>query len=254
MEERKQFTFYLSIFKALRKIKKKPDRADAYDAICAYALFGDEPDLEKLPDSVSIAFELIRPVLDASRRKAKNGKQGGIKAKQTESKPEANESKPQANGSKPYDTASEGEKEKEKEKEIEIEHECVKGSPAESKPTAPGSAFTSFWESYPNKINREDAWNAWKSLNPDSGNVQSIMDGLESWKRSDRWTEDGGRYIPSAAKWLRDRRWEITPPAAKQKVPMGASGKLGEAELEAIQRVLREVDDNAVGTPGNRLD
>ena len=80
------------------------------------------------------------------------------------------------------------------------------------------------------------------------------MDGLEAWRRSDRWTEDGGRYIPSAAKWLRDRRWEITPPAGKQKVPMGASGRLGEAELEAIQRVLREVDDNAVGTPGNRLD
>ena len=239
MEERKQFTFYLSIFKALRRIKKKPDRADAYDAICAYALFGEEPDLEKLPDSVSMAFELIRPNLDASRRKAKNGKQGGSKTKQTESKPEANVSKQD-------DTSSEGEKEKEKEieieieKEIEIEHECVKASPAESKPTAPGSAFTSFFDKYPNKINREEAWTAWKSLNPDSGNVLAIMDGLEAWKRSDRWTEEGGRYVPSAAKWLRDRRWEITPPAGKQKVPMGASGKLGEAELEAIQRVLRE--------------
>ena len=249
MEERKQFTFYLSIFKALRKIKKKPDRADAYDAICAYALFGEEPDLEKLPDSVSIAFELIRPVLDASRRKAKNGKQGGSKTKQTESKPEANVSNQD-------DTSSEGEKEKEKEKEkeIEIEHECVKGSPSKSKPTAPGSAFTSFFDKYPNKINREDAWTAWKILNPDSVAVLSIMDGLEAWRRSDRWTEDGGRYIPSAAKWLRDRRWEITPPPGKQKVPRGASGKLGEAELEAIQRVLREVDDHAVGAPGNRLD
>lgn len=256
MEERKQFTFYLSIFKALRKIKKKPDRADAYDAICAYALFGEEPDLEKLPDSVSIAFELIRPVLDASRRKAKNGKQGGSKCKQTESKPEANASKPEANDTEMDDPASEGEKEKEKEKEkeIEIEHECVKGSPSESKPTAPGSAFTSFFDKYPNKINREDAWNAWKNLNPDSVTVLAIMDGLEAWRRSDRWTEDGGRYIPSAAKWLRDRRWELTPPAGKQKVPMGASGNLGEAELEAIQRVLREVDDHAVGTPGNRLD
>ena len=242
MEERKQFTFYLSIFKALRKIKKKPDRADAYDAICAYALFGEEPDLDQLPDSVSIAFELIRPVLDASRRKAKNGKQGGIKCKQTESKPEANGSKQEANESKMDDASSEGEKEKEKEKEkeIEIEHECVKASPAESKPTAPGSAFTSFWESYPNKINREDAWTAWKSLNPDSVNVHAIMAGLEAWKRSDSWTEDGGRYIPSAAKWLKDRRWEVMPPAGKQKVPMGASGTLGAAELEAIQRVLRE--------------
>lgn len=244
MEERKQFTFYLSIFKALRKIKKKPDRADAYDAICAYALFGEEPDLDKLPDSVSIAFELIRPVLDASRRKAKNGKQGGIKCKQTESKPEANGSKQEANESKMDDASSEGEKEKEKEKEIEkeveIEHECVKRVCAESKPQAEGRSFTGFWEDYPAKINREEAWEAWKAINPDAQTVGRIKAGLEAWKRSPQWTEDGGRYIPSASKWLKDRRWEVLPPAGKQKVPMGASGTLGAAELEAIQRVLRE--------------
>ena len=246
MEERKQFTFYLSIFKALRKIKKKPDRADAYDAICAYALFGEEPDLDKLPDSVSIAFELIRPVLDASRRKAKNGKQGGSKAKQTESKQEANGSKPEANASKTDYSASEGEKEKEKEKEkeiekeIEIEHECVKRGCAESKPQAEGRSFTAFWEDYPAKINREESWETWKAINPDAQTVGRIKAGLEAWKRSPQWTEDGGRYIPSAAKWLKDRRWEVIPPAGKQKVPMGASGTLGAAELEAIQRVLRE--------------
>ena len=170
MEERKQFTFYLSIFKAIRKIKKKTDRADAYDAICAYALFGEDPDLEAMTDSVSIAFELIRPVLDASRRKAKNGKQGGSKAKQTESKQEANGSKPEANASKTDYSASEGEKEKEKEKEkeiekeIEIEHECVKCAGAESKPQAEGRSFTAFWEDYPAKINREEAWETWKAI------------------------------------------------------------------------------------------
>ena len=105
MEERKQFTFYLSIFKAIRKIKKKTDRADAYDAICAYALFGEEPDLEAMADSVSIAFELIRPVLDASRRKSKSGKQGGSKQKQSESKPEANSKQ---TGSKPEEIESKG--------------------------------------------------------------------------------------------------------------------------------------------------
>ena len=68
MEERKQFTFYLSIFKAIRKIKKKTDRADAYDAICAYALFGEEPDLEAMTDSVSIAYEHGKKPTAAQRR------------------------------------------------------------------------------------------------------------------------------------------------------------------------------------------
>ena len=237
MEERKQFTFYLSIFKAIRKIKKKTDRADAYDAICAYALFGEEPDLEAMTDSVSIAFELIRPVLDSSRRKSKSGKKGGSKPKQTESKPEANVKQTE---SKPEESASKGEKEKEEEIEKEIEHECVKRGCAEIKPQAEGRSFTGFWEDYPAKINREEAWETWKAIKPDAQTVGRIKAGLEAWKRSPQWTEDGGRYIPSAAKWLKDRRWEVLPPAGKQKVPMGASGTLGAAELEAIQRVLRE--------------
>lgn len=120
MDGRKQFTFYESFYKSLSRIKKKQDRADAYDIICAYALFNEEPDLDKLPDSVAVAFDLIRPVLDSARKKAVSGKQGG--------------SKPQANGkqtgSKSKQTAKEKEgeiekeNEKEKEKEIEIENEC----------------------------------------------------------------------------------------------------------------------------------
>lgn len=74
--ERTQFTFYESFVKALSRIRKKADRADAYDAICMYALYGVEPDIDRMQDLVAIAFELIRPTLDASRRKARNGKAG----------------------------------------------------------------------------------------------------------------------------------------------------------------------------------
>ena len=91
---RSQFTFYESFASALSRIKKKADRADAYDAICNYALYGTEPDLDKLPDSAAIAFELIKPTLDSSRRKAENGKRGAEKPqanrKQTGSKLKAN--------------------------------------------------------------------------------------------------------------------------------------------------------------------
>lgn len=122
MDERKQFTFYESFFKSLQRIKKKQDRADAYDIICAYALYNKEPDLDKLPDSVAVAFDLIRPVLDSARKKAVSGKQGG-------SKPQA---KQKQNGSNPKQPGREKEGEKEKEvegekeveKENEIENEC----------------------------------------------------------------------------------------------------------------------------------
>lgn len=120
---RKQFTFYESFASALNRIKKKQDRADAYDVIVNYALYGLEPNMDKLPDSAAIAFELIRPNLDASRRKAESGKRGGS-VKQTASKAEAN--------SKQEQTASEKEKEKEKEKEVEIENECYPPTPLQT--------------------------------------------------------------------------------------------------------------------------
>lgn len=114
---RTQFTFYESFYKAISRIKKKADRADAYDIICAYALFQEEPDLDSVSDAVAIAFELLRPVLDKAREKAENGKNGGSKpkanAKQSESKTEANAKVEQAVSKK----------EKEKEVEIEVEKE-----------------------------------------------------------------------------------------------------------------------------------
>lgn len=150
--ERTQFTFYRSFASAIRRIRKDADRARAYDVICDYALDGTEPDFSKLPDSVAIAFDLIKPVLDTGKRKAESGKNGAT-AKQSASKALANgkqsDSKPQANGkqsvskavanskqsdsnavargnAKRGETVSEGEKEKEGEieKEKEKENEC----------------------------------------------------------------------------------------------------------------------------------
>lgn len=94
MDERKQFTFYAGFAKSISRIKKAADRADAYDAIVEYALYGIEPNLEALPDAAAIVFELSKPVLDSSRRKAESGKKGGsaeANAKQNESKQEAND-------------------------------------------------------------------------------------------------------------------------------------------------------------------
>ena len=113
--EREQFTFYQSFAKAISRIKSKAARCDAYDVIVNYALYGIEPDLDKVSDSAAMAFDLIKPNLDASRRKAENGKAGGQR-KQTESKPQAN--------GKQTASKKENEKEGKKEKEKEKENEC----------------------------------------------------------------------------------------------------------------------------------
>ena len=71
---RTQFTFYESFFLAIRRLKDDKMKAALYDAICAYALYGEEPELEDIPAAM---FDLIRPNLDASRKKAANGRKGG---------------------------------------------------------------------------------------------------------------------------------------------------------------------------------
>ena len=129
--ERSQFTFYASFAKAAERIRKKSDRCDFYDAVKDYAIYGKDPDLDVVSDTVAVAFELVRPTLDASKRKAESGKRGGTtskleapgsKGKQTESKRKQSESKPEAKRRKPKQPASE----KEGEKEDEVEGECLK--------------------------------------------------------------------------------------------------------------------------------
>lgn len=111
--ERKQFTFYRSYLEAINRLPKK-EQGNIVLAICNYALNETIP--ESLSPIADTVFTLVKPTLDASRRKAEAGKRGGkseAESKQSESKREANAKQ----------TASEKEREKEKEIEIEIEKE-----------------------------------------------------------------------------------------------------------------------------------
>ena len=218
MDERGQFTFYASIFESAKRMKNKSARADFYDAVCDYALNGISPDLDKLADAAAVGFISVKPNLDASRKKAKSGKAGGS-SKQTASKPQANR--------KQTASEKEGEIEKEVEKEgeieIEKENECYLSLNAEGANTedgigAPlfdGRLFTDFWKLYPagKGGDREEAWKVWKEIAPSPLVAGNILQGLQAWSDSEQWEEDGGRYIPGAAKFLRESRW-MSPPVS----------------------------------------
>ena len=243
--QRTQFTFYESFFKAISRIKKKQDRADAYDMICAYALYQKEPDLDSASDAVAIAFELLRPVLDKAKERAESGKKGGSKPeandKQSESKLEANAKQGKAAGKK------------EKEIEIEIENEVeidnippseVCGElpssppPAAVLPLVDGTDFEISVETvaelsglYPAVDVEQQLRNmrGWLLANPKNRKTKAgIMRFVNSWLSREQNSArpassqaTGGRY-------------------GKPDIPKGASGELGKAELEAIQRVLAQ--------------
>lgn len=112
-------------------------------------------------------------------------------------------------------------------------------TPVPAREAKDGRSFTLFWEDYPNKADRDDAWEAWRALNPDDQTVGQIKAGLDAWKKSGQWLDDGGRYIPSAAKWLTKRRWECPPAAA-----VNAQGRqLDGDEIAAIKRMMGQDDE-----------
>ena len=206
---RTQFTFYESFFVALSRVKKKQDRADAYDMICNYALYGKLPDMEKLPDSVAIAFELLRPVLDKAGKRAECGKKGG-------SKPEANGKQ---NGSKPEANAKlerEGEVEIEGEREREGDREGERVRDREGyEQTDSKTILSKLWSAYP--VSRRGSFEAVlldvSKMDITTDDLSTALSNLPLWVKSIGWTQENGRYIPGLAKWLASGKWESPPPA-----------------------------------------
>ena len=117
-------------------------------------------------------------------------------------------------------------------------------------PRSDGSLFTAFWNAYPEsaKRRREDAWNAWKQLNPDEAEAARIMDHLNAWKLSQRWIDDGGGFIPNAENFLDpDRGYMKNKPAsAKQNGFFNwPDGKrpLDEDDIAAIRRLMAKKEE-----------
>ena len=162
---------------------------------------------------------LEKPILLNGRNKAESGKLGG-KAKASFKQ-----------------TASKKEEEKEVKKKIDTQTEA----------SAPGCGcvdnfFADFWDKYPVKVGKEETYQVWQSLALGEQDYRQLMGSIAAWEKTPRWQNEGGRYIPHPAKFLSAGYWKNIPaaPVVEEKVPKGASGHLGAAELENIQKLLRE--------------
>lgn len=106
------FVFYASFYDALSDL---PDdiRVQAYDAICRYALLGEEPDCGGV---VRTVFKLVKPQIDANNKRREAGRKGGqAYRKHDASTEEAKTRRQEANVSKQEPKEKEKVKVKEKE-------------------------------------------------------------------------------------------------------------------------------------------
>ena len=213
--KRKQFTFYRSFYEGMMCLPKS-SRLEFIQAVIEFALDGVEP--EGLKQKQMGQFVHIRPVLESAAKKAEWGARGGTISKR----------KKISKGKSEIET--EIEKETEIETEIETETEIDRKQDASAGEGV--RAFEDFWNLYPKKIGRPQAFEEWKRMDREPGQV---MEALRAWVASDQWKTDNGRYVPRADKWLREEHFlEIPNNGAPPAFTMG------QAELEAIRLLMAD--------------
>jgi hypothetical protein len=67
--------------------------------------------------------------------------------------------------------------------------------------------FAAFWNAYPRKKSKGDAWKVWQRLKCKSL-LQQILTAVKVQRQTHDWTKDNGQFIPYPASWLNDRAWE----------------------------------------------
>ena len=77
--------------------------------------------------------------------------------------------------------------------------------------------FEMFWKSYPKKTAKESAKKAWIKIKPNDELIAKITKAVKDQKLSDREQQ----FIPHAATWLNNKRWEDEIAGTTQKPIMG---------------------------------
>ena len=77
--------------------------------------------------------------------------------------------------------------------------------------------FEMFWKSYPKKTAKESAKKAWIKIKPNDELIVKITKAVKDQKLSDREQQ----FIPHAATWLNNKRWEDEIAGTTQKPLMG---------------------------------
>ncbi len=234
--ERKQFTFYISYFRAISRIPDKAVRAEAYDAVCRYALLEEEPDPAEMDDIVAMIFDLIQPSLETARKKAVS-----VTASNTTRGIPSSKKKDTTRGiplSDKKEKEEENEREIEKKKENEIENESY---PPHSPPGAE-DGFTDFWKEYPKKVGKQAAQKAFSRVKEP---LPVLLSAIQEQSQSIQWTRENGRFIPNPAAWLNNRGWEDQLPMPTGGAVTGATG-LGPSEIAQLRQMMKKQEYNPV--------
>lgn len=176
------------------------------------ALFAYERTREsgELPPVAAMAFAFMRKELDRNRKAyeekcqklRQNGAQGGRprRGEEEENPKESPENQKKLNGF--LENQMGGDTDTVTDTDTERDKRSLRAR----------NGFRRFWQLYPKQTGEREARAAWEELSPGEDTQSQIMEALHRAKSSPQWREEHGRYIPKAAKWLRERQWSNLVP------------------------------------------
>lgn len=73
--------------------------------------------------------------------------------------------------------------------------------------------FETFWKEYPGprKVDKKKCREKFIAYRKKGVDFKTIMDGLDTWKRSAQWKSDGGAFIRAPLVWLNRENWNDKP-------------------------------------------
>lgn len=98
--------------------------------------------------------------------------------------------------------------------------------------------FNKFWEYYPRKKSKGDAYKAWIQTKEKRPALDKILKAIVVLRESDDWLKEGGQYIPYPASWLRAWGWADVPETEQAQVRGGTMWWKTTSGVEAKGREL----------------
>jgi hypothetical protein len=92
--------------------------------------------------------------------------------------------------------------------------------------------FEKFWKAYPKKEGKGYCRKIWAKLQPSKTLLDTILAAVEVQSKTQKWTKDGGQYIPMPSTWLNQSRWEDEVADPKSGIDRWYEKKLKEQEEE----------------------
>ena len=115
--------------------------------------------------------------------------------------------------------------------------------------TIPEDTFDAFWKVYPNKTGKAYAKQCWTALRAKATIpcLEIIIEAIEKAKKSTKWLDNNGKYIPNPATWLNQGRWDDVIPVKPMTTMEAFLARGDQDDTRGIRQGMVTLDHATVG-------